>query len=212
MTTTKQLRERWNDPAYIAANSRILEPIFLSRQFSGPADLRAIVVGMDGAAAPLPSYDLLGAKLDGIDFSLAKIACSFCQAEVNNCVFANALFDTCSMTKSRFDACNFTGARLHAPWLTDAVFTDCSFAGAHLGKGGRISHEGGLRVSFVRCDFTHTTFRAIKLQGAKFVDCKFDGAVIRNCFVFNWRYERGAPTQQQFADCEYRGLNAGILE
>jgi uncharacterized protein YjbI with pentapeptide repeats len=212
MTTTKHLRERWNDPGYLAANSATLEQVFVSRQFSGVADLRAIVVGMDGAAAPLPSYDLLRAKLDGVDFSLAKIACSFYQAEVNNCVFREALFDTCSMTKARFNLCNFSGARLHAPWLTDTVFTDCDFTGAHLGKGGRIAHEGGLRVSFVRCDFSNATFRALKLQGAKFVDCKFDGAVIRNCFVFNWRYEGGAPTQRQFVDCEYRGLNTGILE
>lgn len=210
--TSKSLRDRWTQPAFVEENRPILEKVFTARLFSGSADLRGLIANLAKPQIILPSYDLSNAELDGIDFSYANMSCRFNFARVKHCVFHEVLFDNCHMSHARFDHCDFGAARLHTPWLTDAVFSDCSFVEAHLGKGGRIAHEGGLRVSFVRCDFSNATFRALKLQGARFVDCQFDGAVIRNCFVFNWRCAGSAPTQRQFVDCEYRGLNTGILE
>jgi len=111
------------------------------------------VVGLDGALPGLVGADLQGVHLRGVDFSFARLSCSMVRGCFDGCLFHSAIFDTCRMTAARFVESWFDEATLDSPWMDDAVFHRCSFAGGRLsGRGMR--EFGGRRALFEDCDFT----------------------------------------------------------
>ncbi|KKK97120.1 hypothetical protein LCGC14_2655930 [marine sediment metagenome] len=207
----KGLRERWATDGFVFAKQAALESLFKIKDYHEAADLRGIVVGLDGPIDWLAWADLQDVRLENVDFGSAKFSCSFIRGQFRAVRFAGSEFDTCRFAKAHFVDVDFTRSLLLAPWLEDAVFIGCRFHGARIrGRGKVLSNASGARIKFERCDFRDSTFDRIMMAGVDFIDCHFEGARFMECQVFNWRFKGQAPTQKQFLNCPYRGKNIGL--
>jgi uncharacterized protein YjbI with pentapeptide repeats len=138
------LTERWRDPAFLAATQEAVEDVFVRKSATG-ADLRGVIVGLDGAPSTLLDVDLQAAQLSGVDFSYSRVSCSMVRGAFVDCRFGGVVFDTCRMVSARFVGCSLDQSKVDSPWMNDAVFEACSFEGATIiGRGAR--EYGGKRT------------------------------------------------------------------
>lgn len=207
----KELQERWASDEFVSAKQSALDEAFKTKVCREAADLRGIAVGVDGPIDWLAWADLRAARLQNIDFGFGRFSCCFTGGEFRAVRFTGCRFEACLFAEAQFAEADLSQSVLVAPWLEDAVFIDCRFHGTRIrGRGWLFPNSSGRRIKFERCDFRDCTFEPIDMAGVDFIDCRFEAACFKECRVFNWRFRRDAPTQNQFLNCQYRGKNTGL--
>ena len=206
----RELRDRWGTGGFVFAMQPALESVFKNKNSKGAVDLRGIAVGLEGPIDWLVWTDLQGVRLENTDFGFAKFSCSFIRGQFRAVRFTGSEFDTCRFAMAHFVEVDFAQSLLLAPWLEDAIFTDCRFHGARIrARSKSIANSSGSRIKFEWCDFMDSTWDRISMAGVDFIDCHFEAARFRECQVFNWRFKGQTPTREQFIKCQYRGKNIG---
>jgi len=200
-TDARELQDRWRDAEFVASVRPTLDDVFVRKTASATVDLRGVVVGLDGALPGLVGADLQGVHLRGVDFSFARLSCSMVRGCFDGCLFHSAIFDTCRMTAARFVESWFDEATLDSPWMDDAVFHRCSFAGGRLsGRGMR--EFGGRRALFEDCDFTGAKLKNMAFRACRFINCRFEGAVFVRCMLVGVKFENGSPARGALSGCD----------
>src|SRR5712691_7602312 len=98
---------RWSDPNFLSATENSLRSLFVMRKAVQNLDLRGVVVGLDGALAPLLNADFQDTNLQNVDLSHGKFSCAFSRASFQQSGFQESLFDTCRFKSARFHTCLF---------------------------------------------------------------------------------------------------------
>lgn len=161
---------RWQNPEFLASAMPVLSAVFDVGRFRGPADLRGLIVGLDGAPSFLNFKGLIRADLTDIDFSFSKMAVNFTEGTFLRLNFTQAKFDRALMSKASWNGSIFDSANICID-ADDAVFVGCSFRKTKI--RGVAWQYGGRRTRFVKCDFTGASF--IK---TKFLACRFDECIL----------------------------------
>jgi uncharacterized protein YjbI with pentapeptide repeats len=193
----KQARQRWADPSFQLQVMPVIASIT-----NGPAalvgvDLAGISVGQ-GPVQQLWNVNLYQAKLQGVDLSFAKLACSMNETELERVRFAGAELDRCLLRKAKLLNCDFEDAKLIVN-LDDSVCEGCSFIRASFLGGKAGAEYGGRRVKFIGCDFTGAVMKGIEFRASQFLDCNFEGARFVQCDLRGVRAEGGfLPMASQF--------------
>lgn len=199
--TEKQARQRWADPSF----QQQLMPVIAAME-NGPvafigADLAGISIG-EGPVPQLWNVNLYQARLEDVDMSYAKLACSMNEAELKRVRLAGAELDRCLLRKARLFNCDFEGAKLVVN-LDDSVCEECSFIQTSFLGGKAGAEYGGRRVRFVSCDFAGAVFKGVEFRATQFVDCSFERARFVQCDLRGVRAEGGfLPVASQFEKME----------
>lgn len=197
----KELVNRWQDAEFAAIATPLAERVLVQKQELKGADLRGLVVGLDGSLAPFLHKDFQGASLEQVDLSFAQFSCSFNHCRMANVTLDEVCFDTCRFKSSHFEKCKFNKARMESPSLDDAEFSDCTFVAAKLhGRGW--NEYGGKRIKFTRCRFVGTNFKNLQIRASKFIDCEFTNAVFTKCILSVITFQGSSPSPDSFFDCE----------
>jgi uncharacterized protein YjbI with pentapeptide repeats len=204
-TMKKSLIQRWSDPQFVAEVGPLIRPFSLGRQLPENADLRGIVVGLDGAWPELLHGDFIGVNLVQIDASYGRFSCSFADAKASKCMFEETIFDTCLFQKAELTQCNFSRAKLDSPDFNDAIFRKCEFEDARI-TGRRIREYGGRRISFTNCAFKNTLFQNLQFRATTFQNCTFEGAQFRKCLLAGVKFQGGVPAKEAFQNCEVQSV------
>ncbi len=196
-----EFSRRWSNSSFVEASTELLSRVFAEKTAVVDADLRGIVVGLDGAIPALLHSDFQGVEFRQVDASFGKFSCSFGRGVFTECPFDSAAFDTCRFKDARFFGCSFEKAQFESPVLDDAQFVDCSFLGAVL-RGRGYNEYGGRRVRFERCRFPGVRFQNLQLRGAKLIDCEFGEAKFKKCLLVGVTITGSGLTSEQFDECE----------
>jgi uncharacterized protein YjbI with pentapeptide repeats len=201
----KQLVERWRDPEFVAEIESTIRGLSIGRQLPTQADIRGIVVRLDGALPELLHADFQGVNLVEVDASYGRFSCSFGHVAATACKFEDAYFDTCRFGRGRFTKCSFVRATLDSAHLDDAIFNECQFEEARI--IGRGSNEyGGRRISFTNCNFKSALFQNIQLRATTFQGCTVEGVQFRKCLLAGVKFRDGAPPAEAFQNCEVQSV------
>lgn len=206
--SSKHLLSRWASDNYLTSVESVLSSIKADRRYSGSADLRGLVVGVDGQLPEFELFDFQDVVLDGIDFSYSHFSCSFSRCVFTDCVLDNVKFDTCRMVSSRFLRTSFGGASIAAPMFHDAVFDGCSFAESIL-RGRGAGAYGARRAEFCGCSFDRCRFIGIELRACKFVGCSFEGTTFKQCVLAGVKFQGAGPDEGQFEKCDLQSTRFG---
>jgi uncharacterized protein YjbI with pentapeptide repeats len=192
--------KRWSDPKFLSRMGKVFTSIFVSRTPVEGADLRGLIVGLDGAPSALLAADFQDVNLENVDLSYSSLSCAFSRACIQESKFCKAVFDTCRLKGARFRSCVFVSARFDGPTLDDSVFLDCSFTQANLvGRG--LNEYGGRRVVFERCDFKKSLLENLQLRACVFRDCSFETTTFRKCLMVGVKFEGTMPAENSFVSC-----------
>ena len=195
-----EFSKRWSEPSFLAEREGVFNSLFVSRNPVHVADLRGLVVGLDGAPASLYFVNFTDARIESADFSWARFSCGFWKAQVDGTRFAEADFDTCNFKDARLANCDFESARVDSPTFDDAVFLRCAFTGAVI-QGRGITEYGGRRTVFEQCDFTKTLFQNLQFRACIFRQCNFRETLFKRCLMVGVKFEGGAPNEDGFISC-----------
>ena len=126
--------------------------------------------------------NLVGANLDGMDFTNAKLSrMNFLGASLKYANFTGVDLIGSTLKYANFTGTNFTGAKLGGATLTATNFTDANFAGANL-SGAIFSHT----------NLTHANFKGADL---------FRAALPLWCGGLNWKLDRLQMSQLAYHFC-----------
>lgn len=206
---SNRLSSRWQSENYSASVDSVLKSIKLDRRYSGAADLRGLIVGLDGQLPDLGTLDFQDSELSGVDFGYGRFSCSFSRCSFTDCSLDHANFDTCRMASSRFSRTSFVSVSISAPMLDDAVFEDCNFSDAKF-RGRGMKMYGGRRAKFRSCSFDRVQFVGVELRACRFENCSFEGTVFQRCLLAGVKFEGPAPNDDQFQQCGPHGAGADI--
>jgi uncharacterized protein YjbI with pentapeptide repeats len=162
---------RWQNPEFLASMMPILSAVFDVGRFTGPADLRGLVVGLDGTPSFLNFKGLIRANLTDIDFSFSKMAVKFTEGTFHRLDFTQAKLDRSVMSKASWNESTFDYANICIE-ADDAVFVGCSFRKTTF--RGVSWQYGGRRTRFVKCDFGGASFIKTKFLACHFEECILD--------------------------------------
>ncbi len=199
----KELRQRWDDPAFVESVMPTLRRIFQQREFNGPADLGGITVGLDGPVEWLQSQDFTRSSLSGLDFSYGRFSGSFAEAKLSQVRFYRAHFDRGYMRKASIHGCDFESASGSFGW-DDAVVEDTSFRKTKF-RGG-MWEFGGRRALFRNCDFSDVRFPKVQFLASTFERCDFDGATFVGSDLRGVKFIDRMPDAEQFFDCRLESI------
>lgn len=161
-------------------------------------DLAGIVIGLTGPIKELWEVNLYRAKLEDVNMSFAKLACSLSETTFQRVTFVGSEFDRCLMRKAQIVDCDFSNTKLIVN-LDDSNFEGCKFLGAAFSGGKAGAEYGGRRVKFSGCDFSGAIFKGIELRASLFVDCVFKGARFVECDLRGVKVEgEFPPVAKQF--------------
>lgn len=158
-----EFSRRWSDSSFVEASAGLLSRVFAEKTAVVDADLRGIVVGLDGAMPAILHSDFQGVEFRQVDASFGKFSCSFGRGVFRDCRFDSATFDTCRFKNAKVFGCSFEKAQFESPILDDAEFVDCSFLSAVI-RGRGYNEYGGRRVRFERCRFQGSRFQNLQLR------------------------------------------------
>lgn len=195
---------RWSDASFVKASAELLNQVFSEKAEVVDADLRGIIVGLDGAMPALVYGNLYQVNLRRVDASDAQFSCSFNDSVFTECRFDRAAFDTCRFKHARFFGCSFEKADLDSPFLDDAEFVECRFPGTLL-RGRNYREYGGRRVRFERCQFQGSRFKNVQFRAARFVDCQFEKVKLVKCLLAGTAISGSGLTKEDFGACEIIG-------
>jgi uncharacterized protein YjbI with pentapeptide repeats len=194
------LRDRWKEPEFVRSIGSLLEDIFRNKNSQVPADLRGLVVGLDGALPGLSEASFQDTTIAGLDASSGKFSCDFVRAKIQGSRFVKVRFDTCWSKGALFEGVTFDQARFESPTFDDAVFRGCSFLEARItGRGYR--EYGGRRAVFENCDFSNTVFRNLQFRACQFRRCAWEGTTFTKCLIVGSKFEETSPSESSFIDC-----------
>lgn len=193
----KQFRSRWNDKSFLALSLPLVRQLINERSLAGPADLRGIIIGHDGALNELLSVNLFRTKLSHVDFGYAAITGSLAESEFDAVVFDNARLMHARLSKSSFHRCSFDAAKLQVN-ADDAQFSNCTFRCAEFSKPRALQEWGGRRVRFESCDFAGADFRGVEFRASTFSNCHFEECTMTKCDLRGVRFVGASP---QLVDC-----------
>ncbi|NQT12900.1 MAG: pentapeptide repeat-containing protein [Planctomycetes bacterium] len=199
--TRSELSRRWSDSSFVEGSSALLNEVFVEKTAVVNADLRGIIVGLDGAMPALLHSDFQDVDVRELDASFGEFSCSFVRGVFRDCRFDGVKFDTCRFKDAKFYGCSLERARLESPVLDDAEFVDCLLPGAAI-RGRGCNEYGGRRVRFERCRFQGSRFQNLQLRGTRFIDCVFDGAGFKKCLLAGVTITGSGLTREQLEDCE----------
>ena len=197
----KRFEARWADAHFVEQAANCLQSVFIGKTLDANADMRGLVVGLDGAIESLLHSDLQDTTISHVDLSYSRFSCPFSRCKCCDVTFEEAKFDTCRFKSSRFDSCLFRKARLDSPILDDAGFVACSFEAAQI-RGRGWNEYGGKRVVFENCRFDDCVFRNLQLRACKFIGCSFDRTVFTKCLISGASFSGTAPDMAAFEDCQ----------
>lgn len=201
MSEGDEFSRRWSSPSFVEAAAGLLGRLVTKKAVISNADLRGIVVGLDGAVPALLYGDLLDVEFREVDASFGKFACPFSNGVFKDCRFNSAIFDTCLFKNAKFYGCSFENAQFGSPFLNDAHFVECSFLRTIMGARG-YKEYGGRRVYFEQCGFQESRLENLQLRATKFIDCEFDGAKFEGCLLAGVTVTGTGLTGKQLVDCE----------
>jgi uncharacterized protein YjbI with pentapeptide repeats len=202
--TFSAIVERWRTPGFIKDIEGTLRMLLVDRSLAGPADLRGMVVGLDGAIADLEFVSFEQCTISQVDFAYSRFSCSFARSLFENNSFTSCTFDTCNMSKARFTACEYHSARFLAPTMNDTEYEACDFTDSRV-EGRGTKGYGGRRAEFHCCNFNKVTLRNIELRACMFVKCTFEGALFENCDLRGLKIKGSRIDQTQFKNCNMAG-------
>jgi uncharacterized protein YjbI with pentapeptide repeats len=196
-----QFEARWADSHFLEQATDCLRSVFVEKTLDANADMRGLVVGLDGAIESLIHSDLQDAAISHVDLSFSRFSCPFSRCDCREVNFGESKFDTCRFKSSQFHNCLFRKAKMDSPILDDAGFLACSFDEAQI-RGRGWNEYGGKRVVFENCRFDHCVFRNLQLRACKFIGCSFDRTAFRKCLISGASFSGMAPDLAAFEDCE----------
>jgi len=202
----KELIERWGNPAFVTNETPDLVSTLNANSIVGPKDFRGITLGLTGSPKDLEWASFVNKTLTSVDFSFARLSCSF-DKSVMECVnFTNALLDTSSMCHVRARHCDFSGGSIDAPNWNDAHFDHCAFHKSKIKGRGMLSY-GGCRAVFNDCDFSECKIRGLEFRASKFINGVFNQTVFERCDLRGAKFEGSIPQPNQFKECNTQGIH-----
>ncbi len=192
--------KRWSDPTYLSSVKNNLFEITDNRFLEGPAELRGLIVGLNGALEEYESLSFEHATIRLIDFTYSKFSCSFSHSRLEELDFSDCLFDTCNMIGTHSSKCHFRSTRISAPTMNDAVFENCDFSNSTL-KGRGFYEYGGRRAIFSKCNFRGAKIKSLEFRASKFIQCLFEETIFEKCDLRGAKFEGNIVNADQLARC-----------
>lgn len=202
---SKALRDRWKNDSFTLQVKESIKPIFADKVLHQQADLRGIIVGLDGAIPELIHANFCDVNLSGQLLNHSMLSCSFSDGIFSRVDFGSSHFDTCRLLRSRFHECSFNCALLNSPTFDDALFEGRTFHGAKI-SGRGFTEYGGRRATFKTCGLNNCLFKNVQIRGCKFIDCDFQATSFDNCIITGTSFLGSAPPSAAFSDCEGQAL------
>jgi len=197
----ENLRQRWNDPAFLASVRPAIQGIFVARAWLEPTDLRALRLGVEGEPASLEIRDNLSkVSMGQVSFDFAVLCTSLAGGVFSDVSWKHSIWVDCVLTKATFERCFFDGAKLDA-LMDDAVFRHCTFVECRVAAKSQMLGRGGRRLRFEHCDFSGAQLKNLTIRGGRFVECQFAGARFVQCDLKGTQFVGQRPDDGQFEKC-----------
>ncbi|MGE3803469.1 MAG: pentapeptide repeat-containing protein, partial [Gemmataceae bacterium] len=139
---------------------------------------------------------VMGGKLDGSDFTAAKLDGFSARGSATGTVFRAARLVGASFYNGKFSAAQFARANLTGAELNDCNFDNADFSGTNL------SGVQATRASFRQAELGKAILRQANLGGAAFTDARLAGADFTGAKVFAASFEGvDTSTARGLAEC-----------